>query len=232
LNNSPKNSIEPEIIEKIKLDLYHLIRRYCKSYKITDFEYELFLHDSTRIEYIVMEIAKVERFISIVNYYWSYFPFLISNLSFDEGVISVVTITEQGIKEVEAARENKETPVEKYPPGAINQIVNYGPMIGSPIIQGSSNTYNVQSNVNIIGNDIQKIKKFIDSVRKEYQNYDLDYNKKSEIEADLNSMDSQILSPKPKVSILKEISLNVWDIVKPFASEAVKQVGMSLLGRS
>jgi hypothetical protein len=69
-------------------------------------------------------------------------------------------------------------------------------------------------------------------VRKEYQNYDLDHNKKSEIEADLNSMDSQILSPKPKVSILKEISLNVWDIVKPFASEAVKQVGMSLLGRS
>jgi len=69
-------------------------------------------------------------------------------------------------------------------------------------------------------------------VRKEYQNYDLDHNKKSEIEADLNSMDSQILSSKPKVSILKEISLNVWDIVKPFASEAVKQVGMSLLGRS
>ena len=69
-------------------------------------------------------------------------------------------------------------------------------------------------------------------MRKEYQNYDLDHNKKSEIEADLNSMDSQILSPKPKVSILKETSLNVWDIVKPFASEAVKQVGMSLLGRS
>jgi len=39
-------------------------------------------------------------------------------------------------------------------------------------------------------------------VRKEYQNYDLDHNKKSEIEADLNSMDSQILSPKPKVSNL------------------------------
>ena len=67
MNNSPKYSIEPEIIEKIKLDLYHLIRRYCKSYKITDFEYELFLHDSTRIEYTVMEIAEVERFISIVN---------------------------------------------------------------------------------------------------------------------------------------------------------------------
>src|SRR5947207_2491907 len=98
----------------------------------------------------------------------------------------LISITEQGIKEVETARENKETPVEKYPPGTINQIVNYGPMIGSPIIQGSSNTSNVQSNVNIIDNDVQKIKKFIDSVRKEYQNYDLDHNKKSEIDADLN----------------------------------------------
>jgi hypothetical protein len=81
--------IETEIIKKIKLDLYQLIRRYCKSYKITDFEYQLFLHDSTPIEYIVMKIAEVERFISITNMYWSYLPYLISNLSFDEERISV-----------------------------------------------------------------------------------------------------------------------------------------------
>lgn len=88
LSIAQKYSLEPEVIEKIKLDLYPLIRRYCKSYKITDFEYELFLHDATKIKYIVMDIAEVERFISIVNIYWSYFPHLISNLSFDEDIIS------------------------------------------------------------------------------------------------------------------------------------------------
>jgi hypothetical protein len=81
--------IETGIIKKIKLDLYQLIRRYCKSYKITDFEYQLFLHDSTPIEYIVMKIAEVERFISITNMCWSYLPYLISNLSFDEERISI-----------------------------------------------------------------------------------------------------------------------------------------------
>jgi hypothetical protein len=102
-------------------------------------------------------------------------------------------------------------------------------MIGSPLVQGSSNLH-VQSNVNITNNNIQQIKEFVDLLRKECQNYDLDIDKKSEIEADLNSMDSQILSPKPKVSILKEIGVNVWDIVKPFASEAVKELGTSLFG--
>jgi hypothetical protein len=60
----------------------------------------------------------------------------------------------------------------------------------------------------------------------------LDHDKKSEVEADLNSMDSQIRSPKPKVNILKEIGSNILDIVKPFASEAVKQAGMSALGQN
>jgi len=80
--------LEDEIVRKIKLDLYHLIRRYCKSYKIANFEYQLYLHDSTKIRYIVMGIAKVERFISITNMYWSYFPYLVSNLSFDDERIS------------------------------------------------------------------------------------------------------------------------------------------------
>jgi hypothetical protein len=81
------------------------IRRYCKSYKITDFEYELFLHDSTRIEYIVMEIAEVERFISIVSIYWSYFPFLISNLSFDEDVM-LIELTDRITGTIDTAKTN------------------------------------------------------------------------------------------------------------------------------
>ena len=67
-----------------ELDLYPLIRRYCNSYQISDFRFELFLHDSTPIEYIVMDIAEVERLISIMNTYWSYFSYLIANLSFEE----------------------------------------------------------------------------------------------------------------------------------------------------
>ena len=105
MNNSPTYSIEPEIIEKIKLDLYHLIRRYCKSYRITDFEYELFLHDSVKIEYMVMKIAEVECFVSIVNFYWFYFPYLISNLSFDEEVMSF-ELTDRIMGTIDIAKTN------------------------------------------------------------------------------------------------------------------------------
>jgi hypothetical protein len=72
----------------VKLDLYNLIRMYCKSYNITNFEYQLYLHDSTKIRYIVLGIAKVERFISITKMYWSYLPYLISDLSSEDERIS------------------------------------------------------------------------------------------------------------------------------------------------
>ena len=68
-----------------------------------------------------------------------------------------ISITEEGVKEIEAARENKETPSEKYPPGMFNQIINYGSIKGS-IIQGSSN---VQSTVNITDNNVNRINECI-----------------------------------------------------------------------
>lgn len=76
--------LTPNIIKEMKNDLYYLIRKYCKSYQISDFRYELYLHDSTRIEYIKLKIIEIERLISIVYKYWSLFPYLISNLSYDE----------------------------------------------------------------------------------------------------------------------------------------------------
>ena len=81
--------LSPEIIKIVKSDLYHLVRTYCNSYKIADFTYELFLHDFTRIEYEIIPIIELEKFISLVDRYWSYFSYLISNMSFDEERITV-----------------------------------------------------------------------------------------------------------------------------------------------
>jgi hypothetical protein len=49
----------------------------------------------------------------------------------------VIWMTEKGVTEVESARANKETPVEKYPPGAISLAI-HGNVTNSPIIQGVS----------------------------------------------------------------------------------------------
>jgi len=83
------NVLKPEVVKNIKLDLYYLIRRYCRSYSITQFRRQLFLHDFTRIEYVVIDVEEVERLLSIVDRYWSYFPYLISNLSNDEESVSI-----------------------------------------------------------------------------------------------------------------------------------------------
>lgn len=64
-----------------------------------------------------------------------------------------ISITEQGVKEIEAARENRETPSEKYSPGMFNKIINYGSIIG-PIIQGSSS---VQSTVTTVWTQLKSL---------------------------------------------------------------------------
>lgn len=137
----------------------------------------------------------------------------------------LISITELGVKEVETARENKKTPIVKYPAGIINQVYNYG-----NIIQNSSIVGNVQSNVNITINDIEKIKQFINLIKEEYPGYNLDKDQKSEIESDIKSMEGQIASPKPKLNIIKELGRHILDIVKPVASHGLKEFANSTFG--
>jgi hypothetical protein len=47
---------------------------------------------------IVMTIAGVERLFSIVDIYWSHFPYLISNLSFDEERVSIARTAHTWLK--------------------------------------------------------------------------------------------------------------------------------------
>jgi hypothetical protein len=47
---------------------------------------------------IVMTIAGVERLFSIVDIYWSHFPYLISNLSFDEERVPIARTAHTWLK--------------------------------------------------------------------------------------------------------------------------------------
>jgi hypothetical protein len=69
-------------------ELYHLIRRFCKTYEIRRFEDELFLHDSTKIKYATLTLTELDRFISLVTRYWDYLAYLTSNLSYYEETTS------------------------------------------------------------------------------------------------------------------------------------------------
>lgn len=73
----------------MKEDLYYLIRRYCKSYEIGNFKEELFLHDSTQIQYSHLPMAELDRFISLVEKYWDYLANIATNFSSYEETTSL-----------------------------------------------------------------------------------------------------------------------------------------------
>lgn len=108
------------------------------------------------------------------------------------------------------------------------KVINYGQITESPLTLGSSNI--VQSHIDISVNDIEKVKRFIDLIKVECQNYDLDAIQKLEIESDIKSLESQIASPKPKVNILKELGRHILDVVKPVASQELKELANSVFG--
>ena len=77
-------------------------------------------------------------------------------------------------------------------------------MTDSSIIQSGSNISNVEVNVSTAGDDLEKMKKFVDLLKTEYPQYNLTFEQKSEMEADIKSMESQLTSPKPKIDIAKQ----------------------------
>lgn len=140
-----------------------------------------------------------------------------------------VSITKEGITEVEAARDNRETPIERLPPGAYNQIIVQGNVLGGVISQGGSNVINAKSTVNITENEIDKFREFLNLLKSEYNNYDMNVDQKSVVEGDMRILDAAVSSPKPSLTVIKEVARNIWETVKPFASDALKLLGMSLI---
>jgi len=98
----------------------------------------------------------------------------------------------------------------------------------SSIIQSGSNISNVEVNVSTAGDDLEKMKKFVDLLKTEYPQHNLTFEQKSEMEADIKSMESQLTSPKPKIDIVKQIGRNAWEVVKPLASKTIKEYVKSL----
>jgi 16S rRNA G527 N7-methylase RsmG len=52
----------------------------------------------------------------------------------------------------------------------------------------------VKANVSIVGDDLEKMKKFVDLLKTQYLQYNLTSEQKSEMEADIKSIESQLTS--------------------------------------
>jgi hypothetical protein len=122
----------------------------------------------------------------------------------DEGLIEfralggIIGISHQGVREIEKAFSNPDIPTSHFPP--IN-IIAIGQMISSQIQQASPEA----TQVGTINEDrYEELKKVIQSLKESIDKLDLDWQHKSDIQAEIQTIEAQMSSSKPKVTIITE----------------------------
>ena len=127
-----------------------------------------------------------------------------------------VSIKHKGIVEIEEAlsKPNEATP--HFAP--INYIIQVEQMIGSQIQQGSSQTSQVLTYNN---NDIEAMRKFIADLKNQLPELKLNTEAQAEVEADLITLESQVKSPRPKSTVIKECLLSIRTILEGIAGNVI-----------
>jgi hypothetical protein len=129
----------------------------------------------------------------------------------------IINITHQGIIEVENAISHPEEPTQYFPP--VN-IINIHHMESSQIQQGTVESTQSQHIESKTKNDISE---FVELVKTKLPDLRLDAEDLAEIEADINTVQSQVSSSRPKKSILRECLSSMQRLLEGAAGSVVAQ---------
>jgi hypothetical protein len=129
----------------------------------------------------------------------------------------IIAITHQGVIEVEDALSNPEEPTQYFPP--VN-IINIHHMQNSQIQQGTVESTQSQHIELKTKNDIFE---FVELVKSKLPDLSLNAEDMAEIEADINTVQSQISSSRPKKSILRECLSSMQRLLEGIAGSVVAQ---------
>lgn len=140
-----------------------------------------------------------------------------------------VTITHQGVVEVEEAIENPDKPTEHFLP--MNNYINIGSMINSSIQQGSPGA--IQTFENKVKAATPDIKSFIVELKEAINKLNLTVEAQNEMMAEIQTVEIQSNSPKPKHTIIQESLKTIKTILEGVAVEAcaplfIQKVGILL----
>lgn len=111
---------------------------------------------------------------------------------------SVVSLTHEGVREVEEARSQPDQPTEHFAP--IN-IVYAETITHSAIQQGSPGA--TQSLTVISQSNLEQLQELLQSLRGSIAQLDLDESQQAELEADIRTLEAQVTSPKPKKEVIR-----------------------------
>jgi len=129
-----------------------------------------------------------------------------------------ISITHKGIIEVENALSKPKENTKYFPP-AIN-IIEVKQMIGSQIQQSvlNSKQFNkvaIDSNINIL--------KFIETLKSSLPELPLSDDDKSEMQADITTIETQLSSSRPKYHIVYQSLESIKDILEGIAGSIIAQ---------
>ncbi len=134
-----------------------------------------------------------------------------------------VAITHQGVIEVEDALLHPEEPTQYFPP--VN-IINIHHMQNSQIQQGTIKSTQSQIRELKINNDIQE---FVELLKNKLPDLGLNVEDMSEIEADIKTVQSQVVSSRPKKGVLIECLSSMQRVLEGVAGSLVAQQLITLI---
>ena len=126
-----------------------------------------------------------------------------------------IAITHEGVKEVESALSEPDQSSQYFPP--VN-IINIQHMEASQIQQGTINNEQKVSYKISSKNDIST---FIDLLKSKVPELNLSPDDKSEVEAEITTIEAQLSSSRPKNIILKECLNSIKNILEGTSSSLV-----------
>jgi hypothetical protein len=135
-----------------------------------------------------------------------------------------VSITHQGVVEVENALSKPDEPTTYFPPVNYIHVQN---MIGSQIQQGTNQSSQVLTYNN---NDIDSILKFVADLKSQLPELKLNAEVQAEVESDISTIESQAKSPRPKFAVIKECLSSVRTVLEGIAGNAIAAILLQQLG--
>jgi len=116
---------------------------------------------------------------------------------------------------------------EKEVASRIPQNVNhfYGDVINPQIQQGTGNLTQL-SEINSI--DIEVVKEFLEFIKSEISNVEFDNERAKEVQAEINTIDAQIVTPKPELGIITESLKSIRTILEGASGTVAGQILLKL----
>ncbi len=145
----------------------------------------------------------------------------------DEGLIAAteeggdVNLTHSGILEVEQAQSQPDEPTQHLAPMNVVYKINAHTITNSPIQQGSPGA---TQSLTVIGEDHkQNLEDIVRSLRSSIDQLGLEDGDKAELEAEVQTLEAQVTSPKPKKEIVHPSLQSAKNILEGAASSVTAQ---------